>query len=177
MILINEVDRLDLSSLIDWVVFQQGVEGGFQGRTKKLVDGCYSSWQGGIFTLIKRLNSTKGERSIPLGDGEDSDPESPQTTASSDATEEDQHDTSSRDNADDIGHNSSKGHAKVDPLFNSLALQQYILLCSQAQTTFYKPSHSPTLDPLHAGNPGPAGANRRCNPNQTRAVTRIGPEG
>ncbi|KAE8706255.1 Protein farnesyltransferase subunit beta [Hibiscus syriacus] len=146
MILINEVDRLDLSSLIDWVVFRQGVEGGFQGRTNKLVDGCYSFWQGGIFALIKRLNSTKGERSIPLGDGEDSDPESPRTTASSDATEEglnkdlsqddshsqkDHHDTSSRVNVADIGHNSSKGHAKVNPLFNSLALQQYILLCSQ----------------------------------------------
>ncbi|KAK8644239.1 hypothetical protein V6N13_123551 [Hibiscus sabdariffa] len=148
MILINEVDRLDLSSLIDWVVFRQGVEGGFQGRTNKLVDGCYSFWQGGIFALLKRLNSSKGERSIPVGDGEDSEPESPQTTASSDATEEeglnmdlsqggshsekgDQQDTSSRVTVDNIDHNSSKGRAKVEPLFNSLALQQYILLCSQ----------------------------------------------
>ncbi|PPD92616.1 hypothetical protein GOBAR_DD10451 [Gossypium barbadense] len=30
-----------------------------------------------------------------------------------------------------IPHNHSKGHANVEPLFNSLALQQYILLCSQ----------------------------------------------
>ncbi|KAK9004080.1 hypothetical protein V6N11_001892 [Hibiscus sabdariffa] len=145
MILINEVDRLDLSSLIDWVVFRQGVEGGFQGRTNKLVDGCYSFWQGGIFALLKRLNSSKGERSIPVGDGEDSEPESPQTTASSDATEEEglnmdlsqggshseKGDTSSRVTVDNIDHNSSKGRAKVEPLFNSLALQQYILLCSQ----------------------------------------------
>jgi protein farnesyltransferase subunit beta len=30
----------------NWVVFRQGiVEGGFQGRTNKLVDGCYSFWQ------------------------------------------------------------------------------------------------------------------------------------
>ncbi|MBA0712428.1 hypothetical protein Golax_011532, partial [Gossypium laxum] len=88
MILINEVDRLDLSSLTDWVVFRQGVEGGFQGRTNKLVDGCYSFWQGGIFALLKRLNSTKGVKPIPLGDGEGSDEESPQTTASSDAAGE-----------------------------------------------------------------------------------------
>jgi hypothetical protein len=27
-------------------------EGGFQGRTNKLVDSCYSFWQGGIFPLI-----------------------------------------------------------------------------------------------------------------------------
>ncbi|KAE8668707.1 Prenyltransferase family protein isoform 2 [Hibiscus syriacus] len=111
MILINEVDRLDLSSLI-----------------------------GGIFALLKRLNSTRGEKSIPLGDGEDSGPESPQITASTDATREeglnedlsqDQHDTSSRVNVDNVHPYSSKGHAKVEPLFNSLALQQYILLCSQ----------------------------------------------
>ena len=29
----------------NWVVFRQGVEGGFQGRTNKFVDGCYSFWQ------------------------------------------------------------------------------------------------------------------------------------
>ncbi|MBA0766821.1 hypothetical protein Gotri_015825 [Gossypium trilobum] len=164
MILINEVDRLDLSSLTDWVVFRQGVEGGFQGRTNKLVDGCYSFWQGGIFALLKRLNSTKGVKPIPLGDGEGSGEESPQTTASSDAAGEeglnedlslggshseiggtlscilillfvflfaDQHNTSSQVNVIDIDHNHSKGHANVEPLFNSLALQQYILLCSQ----------------------------------------------
>lgn len=66
----------------NWVVFRQGVEGGFQGRTNKLVDGCYSFWQviiehksvglyififsynktntwellkGGVFPLIQRL--------------------------------------------------------------------------------------------------------------------------
>nr|GMD56205.1 protein farnesyltransferase subunit beta isoform X2 [Ipomoea batatas] len=45
MVLINEVNCLDLQSLLDWMVFRQGVEGGFQGRTNKLVDGCYSFWQ------------------------------------------------------------------------------------------------------------------------------------
>ena len=28
------------------------VEGGFQGRTNKLVDSCYSFWMGGIFPLL-----------------------------------------------------------------------------------------------------------------------------
>lgn len=28
-------------------------EGGFQGRTNKLVDGCYSLWQGGVFPLLR----------------------------------------------------------------------------------------------------------------------------
>lgn len=30
-------------------------EGGFQGRTNKLVDGCYSFWQGGAFPLLHSL--------------------------------------------------------------------------------------------------------------------------
>lgn len=28
------------------------LEGGFQGRTNKLVDGCYSFWQGGSFPSL-----------------------------------------------------------------------------------------------------------------------------
>ena len=32
------------------------MEGGFNGRTNKLVDGCYSFWQGGIFQVLQKLN-------------------------------------------------------------------------------------------------------------------------
>jgi putative copper export protein len=31
------------------------VEGGFMGRTNKLVDGCYSFWLGGLFPLLRSL--------------------------------------------------------------------------------------------------------------------------
>ena len=34
---------------------QGEVEGGFMGRTNKLVDGCYSFWQGGLFPLLRML--------------------------------------------------------------------------------------------------------------------------
>ena len=34
---------------------QGQIEGGFMGRTDKLVDGCYSFWQGGIFPLLQRV--------------------------------------------------------------------------------------------------------------------------
>ena len=37
------------------------LEGGFQGRTNKLVDGCYSFWQGGTFPLIAAILSTPGK--------------------------------------------------------------------------------------------------------------------
>jgi protein farnesyltransferase subunit beta len=29
-------------------------EGGFQGRTQKLVDGCYSFWQGAVPALLRK---------------------------------------------------------------------------------------------------------------------------
>jgi len=37
------------------VAFRQGVECGFQGRTNKLVDGCYSFWQGAAIALTQKL--------------------------------------------------------------------------------------------------------------------------
>ena len=40
----------------------QGVDielGGFKGRTNKLVDGCYSWWCGGAFSLLEALGVNK----------------------------------------------------------------------------------------------------------------------
>ena len=34
---------------------QMRLEGGFQGRTNKLVDGCYSFWVGGVFPLLQEM--------------------------------------------------------------------------------------------------------------------------
>lgn len=44
---------LDIGALIRWCSAQQhGPEGGFAGRTNKLVDGCYSHWVGGCWVLL-----------------------------------------------------------------------------------------------------------------------------
>ena len=49
-----------------WAAQRQGsVEGGFNGRTNKLVDGCYSFWQGGLFPLLQRLSPQL--MTVPLG--------------------------------------------------------------------------------------------------------------
>ena|SRR5690554_151956 len=47
-----------------WAAFRQHhLEGGFQGRTNKLVDSCYSYWVGGLFpllhTAIERYSDTE----------------------------------------------------------------------------------------------------------------------
>jgi protein farnesyltransferase subunit beta len=46
-------DVIDVENLRFWLVRRQlGYEGGFSGRTNKLVDGCYSFWQGGALALL-----------------------------------------------------------------------------------------------------------------------------
>lgn len=46
----------DLHGLLRWVVNRQmQFEGGFQGRTNKLVDGCYSFWQGALIPIVQAL--------------------------------------------------------------------------------------------------------------------------
>ncbi|KAK3333480.1 terpenoid cyclases/protein prenyltransferase alpha-alpha toroid [Cercophora scortea] len=45
---------LNVPRLISWLSSRQyAPEGGFSGRTNKLVDGCYSHWVGGCFPLIE----------------------------------------------------------------------------------------------------------------------------
>lgn len=40
-------------------------EGGFQGRANKLVDGCYSFWQGALFALVHYF----AYKDLPITDG------------------------------------------------------------------------------------------------------------
>nr|CAD7200740.1 unnamed protein product [Timema douglasi] len=67
--LLNKEHLCDMNALLRWLVNRQmRFEGGFQGRTNKLVDGCYSFWQGGAFPLLHRIlneenvNMVSGER-------------------------------------------------------------------------------------------------------------------
>jgi len=53
LVLLEKHQSVNIKSLVKWAVNRQmRLEGGFQGRTNKLVDGCYSFWQGGIFPLL-----------------------------------------------------------------------------------------------------------------------------
>lgn len=45
---------MDVYGLISWLSAKQyAPEGGFAGRTNKLVDGCYSHWVGGCWPLLE----------------------------------------------------------------------------------------------------------------------------
>lgn len=50
---------------LHWVAkSQMSYEGGFQGRTNKLVDGCYSFWQAGSFPLLHMSLLHDGDRCL-----------------------------------------------------------------------------------------------------------------
>ncbi|KAM0260608.1 hypothetical protein ACHAQJ_002670 [Trichoderma viride] len=58
---------LDVPRLISWLSSRQyAPEGGFSGRTNKLVDGCYSHWVGGCWPLIEAsLSGPEGPTAVP----------------------------------------------------------------------------------------------------------------
>eukprot|EP01107_Rhizomastix_libera_P001545 TRINITY_DN12535_c0_g1_i1.p1 TRINITY_DN12535_c0_g1~~TRINITY_DN12535_c0_g1_i1.p1 ORF type:complete len:426 (-),score=59.48 TRINITY_DN12535_c0_g1_i1:14-1291(-) len=56
--ILGRADLLDIQALEHWVCNRQmNFEGGFQGRTNKLVDSCYSFWQGAICPLLHLAHS------------------------------------------------------------------------------------------------------------------------
>ncbi|XP_043203524.1 protein farnesyltransferase subunit beta-like isoform X1 [Amphibalanus amphitrite] len=55
----------DLDSLMRWVTNRQmALEGGFSGRTQKLVDACYAYWQGAVFPIIHTLLAKEGSETL-----------------------------------------------------------------------------------------------------------------
>ncbi|CAK7226054.1 CAAX farnesyltransferase (FTase) subunit beta [Sporothrix bragantina] len=62
---------LDVPRLVSWLASRQyAPEGGFSGRTNKLVDGCYSHWVGDCWPLVeaclkRSTNSTGGSFPSP----------------------------------------------------------------------------------------------------------------
>ena len=54
--LLGKLHVLDLSALTGWLARRQmSFEGGFSGRSNKLVDGCYSFWQGGAIAIASAM--------------------------------------------------------------------------------------------------------------------------
>jgi protein farnesyltransferase subunit beta len=50
---------LNMTTLIHWLSARQcSPEGGYNGRTNKLVDGCYSHWVGGCWSIVEAATTT-----------------------------------------------------------------------------------------------------------------------
>ncbi|KAJ2348467.1 CAAX farnesyltransferase (FTase) subunit beta [Coemansia sp. RSA 2618] len=61
--ILGQTEKLNLGRLARWMCARQlAFEGGFNGRTNKLVDGCYSYWVGGAFPILqKALKRTQND--------------------------------------------------------------------------------------------------------------------
>jgi len=67
--IIGKADALDLHAFLNWAVHRQmSMEGGFCGRTNKLVDSCYSFWQGAVFPLLHEAFRQQGCEGVFLPD-------------------------------------------------------------------------------------------------------------
>merc|ERR1712151_431767 len=65
--ILGQAHVLDLRRVLNWAVHQQkSMEGGFAGRTNKLVDSCYSFWVGAIFPLLYEAFRLKGVQGVAL---------------------------------------------------------------------------------------------------------------
>ncbi|KAF2642577.1 CaaX farnesyltransferase beta subunit Ram1 [Massarina eburnea CBS 473.64] len=50
---------LNIDTLIHWLAARQcSPEGGYNGRTNKLVDGCYSHWVGGCWSIVEAATTS-----------------------------------------------------------------------------------------------------------------------
>jgi protein farnesyltransferase subunit beta len=106
LILLGRVDCVDEKRVLKWAAMRQmGFEGGFQGRSNKLVDGCYSFWVGGVFALVDIATQMKQVAAA----------------ASSTATS-----SSSSSSSSTLSSSSLTQWA-----FNQAHLQKYILTCCQ----------------------------------------------
>lgn len=53
LVLLNKLNEINVGAFLRWLTNRQMYkEGGFNGRTNKLVDSCYSFWQGSIFNML-----------------------------------------------------------------------------------------------------------------------------
>ncbi|CAH8575038.1 unnamed protein product [Schistosoma turkestanicum] len=63
--ILERSELINLPRLLNWVSHRQmATEGGFQGRTNKLVDSCYSFWQGAIFPIVEELLWLSGDLAL-----------------------------------------------------------------------------------------------------------------
>ncbi|RLN75520.1 hypothetical protein BBJ28_00021851 [Nothophytophthora sp. Chile5] len=65
--ILQAVDQIqDLPALLHWLANRQmPFEGGYQGRTNKLVDGCYSFWQGALPALLADVVRERYGAAVP----------------------------------------------------------------------------------------------------------------
>ena len=111
--IMGKLGMCDLEGLKGWISRRQmGFEGGFAGRANKLVDGCYSFWQGGAMAIVDAYEGGMTEGGFGTG----------VTEYVAEVGEE---------GADVSATTEAKGPISGELSFDQAAIQRYTLLCGQ----------------------------------------------
>ncbi|KAL3939725.1 MAG: hypothetical protein SGARI_001267 [Bacillariaceae sp.] len=115
--LLGSLHCLDVDALQGWLARRQmPYEGGFSGRSNKLVDGCYSFWQGGATAIASSCCSSLASQQSDSAQNDDDDPWLKRYSRSKSTSE-------SMDVVDD--------DLPFPLLLDVAMLERYILLCAQ----------------------------------------------
>jgi len=156
--ILQQSHRIDSDGLEHWLLQRQmKVEGGFQGRTNKLVDSCYSFWQGAAFALMNMIRNggddvydvSKWIASKIEGEDDESDEgdEGGNERANNDRDED------GKDavvDLEDIGHILTADDLNGELACNQKALQKYILHCAQNESGGLKDKPGKSRDFYHS---------------------------
>jgi protein farnesyltransferase subunit beta len=136
LLILNDFSRCNLVNLENWLLNRQmKLEGGFQGRTNKLVDSCYSFWQGGALAILEimKKNGTHLydlEQFLQLS-------KIPNSASSSSKMLVDENNNNNNNLEDVVEETDQEGvilsatDFNGSLAFNQKALQKYILHCGQ----------------------------------------------
>jgi len=147
LLILQQTHRCDLVSLEHWLLWRQmKVEGGFQGRTNKLVDSCYSFWQGSAFAIMnmirnggddvsdvkkwllcRKVKNNNNSESLVAANNLKKEKEEEEEVGSDGGIDEDVISIS----LDDIGQILTADDFNGELACNQKALQMYILHCAQ----------------------------------------------
>lgn len=132
---LGQLHRARIPDLLRWLCNRQmAIEGGFSGRSNKLVDGCYSFWQGAVFAILQR-HVTPGHGLGTLGVPTPAADASAAASAGAGAAASAASSAGGAGGASGAAAASGAGSAGIgprDPLFfDRRKLQLYSLLCCQ----------------------------------------------
>eukprot|EP00531_Pseudo-nitzschia_arenysensis_P001390 CAMPEP_0116145628 /NCGR_PEP_ID=MMETSP0329-20121206/16705_1 /TAXON_ID=697910 /ORGANISM="Pseudo-nitzschia arenysensis, Strain B593" /LENGTH=529 /DNA_ID=CAMNT_0003641267 /DNA_START=1 /DNA_END=1590 /DNA_ORIENTATION=- len=133
--LVNEDHKsgvpFDVSALLGWLGRRQlSYEGGFSGRSNKLVDGCYSFWQGGAMAIASSCSEC-------LANDETDDTSSKEDPWLAQYEKQGIHNASTAD------------QLPFPLLYDVFMLERYILLCAQEVTGGLRDKPSKPRDFYH----------------------------
>jgi protein farnesyltransferase subunit beta len=132
LMLLQSTHLVNLDLMLKWAVDRQmRLEGGFQGRTNKLVDGCYSFWVGGLFPLFDILFTERAALRSVASVKSSNNAAAATTATSSIHGSGDEKKPTSKSVPEQSAIPAAILFSPHEWLFNQEALQRYLLFCAQ----------------------------------------------